>query len=72
MENAVKIECMTALSDNAPVCRNPEERAAWLAEGRAAWEDYQRTGLHLANEEVMEWMDKIIAGEQVPMPKCHI
>ena len=36
-----------------------------------AWEDYKRTGLHLTNEEVIEWMDKVIAGENPPMPKPH-
>ncbi len=33
--------------------------------------DYHRTGLHLTNEEVVEWMDKVIAGENPPMPKPH-
>jgi predicted transcriptional regulator len=49
-----------------------EKREAWRQEGIAAWEDYQRTGLHLTNDEVIGWMDKIIQGEKVPMPKCHI
>jgi predicted transcriptional regulator len=49
-----------------------EKREAWRQEGIAAWEEYQRTGLHLTNAEVLGWMDKIIQGEKVPMPKCHI
>lgn len=49
-----------------------EKREAWRQEGIAAWEEYQRTGLHLTNDEVIAWMDKIIQGEKVPMPKCHI
>lgn len=49
-----------------------EKREAWRQEGIAAWEEYQRTGLHLTNAEVIGWMDKIIQGEKVPMPKCHI
>ena len=49
-----------------------EKREAWRQEGIAAWEEYQRTGLHLTNDEVIEWMDKIIQGEKAPMPKCHI
>lgn len=49
-----------------------EKREAWRQEGIAAWEDFQRTGLHLTNTEVVEWMDKIAQGKKVPMPKCHI
>lgn len=49
-----------------------EKREAWRQEGIAAWEEYQRTGLHLTNAEVVDWMDKIIQGEKAPMPKCHI
>lgn len=49
-----------------------EKREAWRKEGIEAWEEYQKTGLHLTNVEVVDWMDKIIAGENVPMPKCHI
>lgn len=49
-----------------------EKREAWRQEGIEAWEEYQKTGLHLTNAEVVGWMDKIIAGENVPMPKCHI
>ena len=49
-----------------------EKREAWRKEGIEAWEEYQKTGLHLTNAEVVDWMDKIIAGDNVPMPKCHI
>jgi predicted transcriptional regulator len=49
-----------------------EQREALRQDGIAAWEEYQRTGLHLTNAEVVGWMDKIIQGEKVPMPKCHI
>lgn len=37
-----------------------------------AWEDYQRTGLHLTYEEVDAWMAKLEAGENAPMPECHV
>jgi predicted transcriptional regulator len=49
-----------------------EKREAWRQEGIAAWEEYQRTGLHLTNDEVIDWMDTIIRGEKASMPKCHI
>lgn len=48
-----------------------EKREAWRQEGIAAWEEYQRTGLHLTNDEVVDWMDAVIRGEKAPMPKCH-
>lgn len=53
------------------VCHE-EKREAWRLEGISAWEDFQRTGLHLTNTEVIAWMDKIAQGEKMPMPKCHI
>ena len=49
-----------------------EKREALRQEAKAAHEHYVQTGLHLTNAEVVEWMDKIIQGEKVPMPKCHI
>lgn len=49
-----------------------EKREALRQEARAAHEHFMLTGLHLTNAEVVEWMDKIIQGEKVPMPKCHI
>ena len=48
-----------------------EKREALRQEAKAAHEHYMLTGLHLTNEEVIGWMDKIIQGEKVPMPKCH-
>lgn len=49
-----------------------EKREALRQEAKAAHEHYAQTGLHLTNAEVIGWMDKIIQGEKVPMPKCHI
>lgn len=48
-----------------------EKREKWRQEGIKAWEDYQLTGLHLTNGEVLEWMDNIIVGGSDPLPKCH-
>ena len=48
-----------------------ERRKEVLAEMRAAHEDYQRTGLHLTQEEVEEWMARRARGERVPVPKLH-
>ena len=49
-----------------------EKREALRQEAKAASDHYEQTGLHLTNAEVVGWMEKIIEGEKVSMPKCHI
>jgi Predicted transcriptional regulator len=49
-----------------------EKREAWRQEGIAAWEEYQRTGLHLTGEEVDTWLGELAKGNDVEPPKCHI
>lgn len=49
-----------------------EKRESLRQEARAAHEEYVKTGLHLRNDEVIAWMDKIIKGKKEPMPPCHI
>lgn len=49
-----------------------EKREAWRQEGIAAWEEYQRTGLHLTNAVAKEWLSQLAAGNNVEPPKCHI
>lgn len=46
----------------------PEEEAITLEEDRL---EYERTGLHLTNDEVLEWLERRANGEDVPMPKPH-
>lgn len=48
-----------------------EKREAFKREALEAWEDYQRTGLHLTGEEVDEWLAKLEVGEDAEMPACH-
>jgi len=43
----------------------------WQA-GHAAWEHYQETGLHLTMEEMDGWMEKLEAGDDAELPKCHV
>lgn len=72
MENSPVIAPSQEYREAEASCvNNAVTRRKWLEEGRTAWEDYQKTGLHLTNKEVMDWMDKIVAGENAPMPKCH-
>ncbi len=49
-----------------------EKRQSFQQDAQAAWEDYQRTGLHLTNGEVGEWLEKIEAGEGAELPECHV
>lgn len=37
----------------------------------AAWEEYQRTGLHVTAEEAEHWLAQLEAGENAPPPECH-
>ncbi len=49
-----------------------EKREAWRREGVAAWEEYQRTGLHLTNAEVKDWLAQLAEGNKVEPPACHL
>lgn len=48
-----------------------ERRATLYSEMDRRFEDYQRTGLHLTNAEVKEWLLKRIRGESATLPKAH-
>jgi predicted transcriptional regulator len=48
-----------------------EKRQQFNADTLAALEDFEATGLHLTGEEVDEWLSKLAAGENAPMPECH-
>lgn len=48
-----------------------EKREAFKQDALKAWEDYQRTGLHLTLEEADAWLARLEAGEDVEMPACH-
>jgi len=49
-----------------------EKRQSFHQDAQAAWEDYQRTGLHLTHEEVGDWIAKLEAGEDAELPECHV
>ncbi len=48
-----------------------EKREAFKQDALRAWEEYQRTGLHLTLEEADAWLAKLEAGEDVETPDCH-
>lgn len=49
-----------------------EKREAFKQDATRAWEEYQRTGLHLTLEEVDAWLAKLEAGEDAELPECHV
>ena len=75
VNTSIKIPCelrermLSALENHVS---REEKREAWRQEGIKAWEEFQQTGLHLTNQEVLEWIDTIVQGKEEPMPKCHI
>jgi predicted transcriptional regulator len=52
------------------VTREELRDKAWR-EANEAIEEYDRTGLHLTNAEVVEWLDRLADGEDVDPPPCH-
>ena len=48
-----------------------ELRSKWVAEIKVAQHQYDETGLHLTQQELEEWLEKVKAGENVPMPEVH-
>ncbi len=56
----------------AQYVRREEAREQMHSDAMAAWEDYASTGLHLTAEEMDAWMAALEAGEDVPLPECHV
>lgn len=56
--------------------REPDERrqrlASFRAAAREAWDDYQRTGLHLTAAEADVWMARLESGQHAEAPDCHL
>lgn len=48
-----------------------EKREAYLRDAQNAWEEFQRTGLHVTAEEADEWLAQLAAGNDVEPPECH-
>lgn len=48
-----------------------EKREAYLRDAQNAWDDFQRTGLHVTAEEADEWLAQLAAGNDVEPPECH-
>ena len=52
--------------------RRAEHREVLRQECIAAHEHFKQTGLHLTHEEVEGWLDRLVAGEDVEPPACHV
>lgn len=48
-----------------------EKREAYLRDAQNAWEEFQRTGMHITAEEADEWLAQLAAGNDVEPPECH-
>jgi len=48
-----------------------ERRETFRQDTLRAWEDYQRTGLHLSGEEVDAWLARLEEGEDADLPPSH-
>lgn len=48
-----------------------EKREAFKQDALHAWQEHQRTGLHLTLEEADAWLAKLEAGEDMEPPACH-
>ena len=48
-----------------------EQSAQFDRDTLAALEEFETTGLHVTNDEVNAWFDRLDAGERVPPPECH-
>lgn len=48
-----------------------EKRESFKQQALHAWEEYQRTGLHLTLEEADAWLARLEAGEDAEPPSCH-
>ncbi|AYG57622.1 CopG family ribbon-helix-helix protein [Rhizobium jaguaris] len=48
-----------------------EKRESFRQDTLHAWEEYQKTGLHLTAEEVEEWLQQLEDGHDIEPPACH-
>lgn len=48
-----------------------EARQAFLQDAENAWQEYELTGLHLTADEMTDWLDATVRGENRDFPECH-
>lgn len=47
------------------------KREAFKQDAVRAWQEYQRTGLHVTGEEMDRWMASWGTDRELPPPECH-
>jgi predicted transcriptional regulator len=47
-----------------------EKREKFRQDALVAWTEYQTTGLHITAEDADQWLAKLQAGKNPPIPKC--
>ncbi len=48
-----------------------EARESFKQEALASWREYQETGLHLAGQEVTQWLETWGTDQEKAAPVCH-
>jgi predicted transcriptional regulator len=48
-----------------------EKREAYRQDGINAWNEYQKTGLHVSGDEVIAWLDTWGEENEQAAPVCH-
>jgi predicted transcriptional regulator len=77
-----RVERLAAAKQKSPVgiirealedfVNRAEKREQFRRDTLASWEDYRATGLHVDQEEIEEWADRLKAGEDASPPICHV
>jgi predicted transcriptional regulator len=76
-----RVQRLAAIRRRSPHCVMREAIAQYVAreerreqfrmDAKAAWAEYQATGLHVTAEEADAWLARLEAGEDVDPPICH-
>ena len=64
--NALLVQAVAAFVERE------EQREALRQECKAAHEQYLRTGLHVTQAEVQEWISRLREDSKAAPPRCHI
>lgn len=48
-----------------------ESEAEWDGRAQESADAFDRDGLHLTHQEVMDWMERRMRGEDASLPPCH-
>ena len=49
-----------------------EKREAFRQAGIQAWNEYQKTGLHVTFDAADAWLSELESGKDIEPPECHV